>query len=132
MTNREFLPTVYSFIDKRKKTIKSLEKSSKSQGMSNEIDYLIRRNDTDLAIWQKIQQMIESDSTVLNISNLNSSFIPMQMFDLELTELNLDNNELFELPLQIEKLKKLRKLSVNGNGSLSVIGLRSGGGSFFH
>lgn len=57
-----------------------------------------------------------SNNSVLDLSGLNLSFIPEEVFSLNfLTELDLSNNKIEEIPVQIRVLENLKKLTLENN-----------------
>jgi internalin A len=113
---KSFLLEVDRRIEEDQQRIKSLEITQSREGSSTDTDYLVRRHDADLAIWQRVKNTITSRSQILDLSNLSTSFIPKEIFEnLDILELNLNNNDLFDLPAEIGKQKNLKKLYLNGN-----------------
>ncbi|MCP4220222.1 MAG: hypothetical protein GY765_36660 [bacterium] len=64
----------------------------------------------------RIKEAVQSQNGTLNLSNLNLTHVPPELFQLtHLRQLRLDNNRLQELPEEIENLRALTDLDLSNN-----------------
>ncbi|HHH50701.1 MAG TPA: leucine-rich repeat domain-containing protein, partial [Saprospiraceae bacterium] len=67
-------------------------------------------------VLQRIAAMRKNGSTLLDLSRMDLTTIPKEVFELEqLTELDLTGNKITRLPREITQLKKLKKLLLKHN-----------------